>query len=117
MIANPLDNKGTRVAELFNDLPNHTTLSKFDSHSYRLAKNEFGNGHWTNPNETLGMGEGAIIFNPTSDYKTLSFVGEVRRGRFSIPVPGGFTVQSSRVPQPGSLETDLGFPVSDGDVI
>ena len=62
-------------------------------------------------------GEGAIFFNPTSDYKTASFTGEVIQGQLAVPIPAGFSVRSSLVPQPGNLLDDLNFPVTNGDVI
>ena len=62
-------------------------------------------------------GEGAIFFNPTSDYKSVSFAGEVLQGHLSVPVPGGFSIRSSLIPQPGNLADDLRFPIANGDVI
>jgi hypothetical protein len=81
-----------------------------------LSENEAKNKKWTHPLENLMPTEGAIFYNPTSDYKTHSFVGEVVRGEVSVPIPGGFSVRSSPVPQGGSLE-ELGFPIANGDVI
>jgi hypothetical protein len=62
-------------------------------------------------------GEVAIILNPTSDVKTLNFVGEVPQGDLSLPIPAGFSIRSSLLPLPGALDTDLGFPITNGDVI
>jgi len=117
MIADPLRSANNRVAELFKEMPDGATLSKFDSRLHHLSMNKLEHGKWANPGETLGPGEGAIFFNPTSDYKSLSFVGEVEQGDFSTPVPGGFTIQSSSIPQAGRLDTELGFPIDEGDVI
>jgi hypothetical protein len=116
MIANPLESTRT-VAEVFNGWPDGTTLSKFDTRLFRLTENAVKFGKWTNPSEILMPGEGAIFYNPTSDYKSVSFVGEVMQGNLSIPIPGGFSVRSSMLPLPGHLGEDLGFPVADGDVI
>lgn len=117
MIANPLEARDNSVAELFKGMPEGTTLSKFDPQSSRLSENTLTHGRWANPWEKLVPGEGAIIFNPTSDYKNLNFAGDVRQGSFSIPIPLGFSIRSSPVPQPGRLHSDLGFPIADGDVI
>jgi len=116
MIANPLDGPSNSVADMFKDWPDDTTLHKFDTRFFRLDENAVKNGKWTNSTETLSPGEGAIFFNPTSDYKAHSFVGEVMQGNVSIPIPSGFSLRSSIVPQPGSIE-DLQFPIADGDVI
>ena len=117
MIANSLEAKDSSVAELFKAMPDGTTLSKFDPQASRLNENTLAQGKWTNPWEKLAPGEGAIIFNPTSDYKTLNFAGNVRLGSFSVPIPVGFSIRSSPVPLPGRLQADLHFPIAEGDVI
>lgn len=116
MIANPLESQ-TTVAEFFKGWPDGTTLNRFDTRFFRLTENAVKTGKWTNTSDRLAPGEGAIFFNPTSDYKSVSFVGEVLQGQLSVPIPAGFSVRSSMLPLPGHLHEDLGFPISDGDVI
>jgi hypothetical protein len=115
MIANPFETRET-VSDLFKGWPDGTSFSKFDTHLFRLVENCAQFGKWTHATDKFAPGEGAIFFNPTSDYKSLSFAGEVMQGRMSVPIPAGFSIHSSLVPQAGNLE-DLGFPISDGDVI
>jgi hypothetical protein len=115
MIANPFETRET-VSELLKGWPDGTRLNKFDTRFFKLGENAVEFGKWTKPSEQLLPGEGAIFYNPTSDYKSLSFAGEVAQGRVSTPIPGGFSIRSSLLPQPGNLE-DLGFPISNGDVI
>lgn len=115
MIANPFETREP-VSELLKGWPDGTTLNKFDTRLFKLGENTVQFGKWTNPAERLLPGEGAIFYNPTSDYKSLSFAGEVLQGHQSIPIPGGFSIRSSLRPQPGNLE-ELGFPISNGDVI
>jgi hypothetical protein len=103
--------------ELFKGWPDGTTFNKFDTRLFRLSDNSVKHGKWTNPNEKLLPGEGGIFLNPTSDYKSLNFVGDVMQGNLSVPIPAGFSLRSSLLPQPGQLHEDLGFPVCDGDVI
>jgi hypothetical protein len=117
MIANPLNAPNNTVAELFKDWPGGTTLSKFDTRLFCLTDNGVKNKAWTNPHDKLLPGEGAIFFNPTPDYRPLIFVGEVTQGNLSMPIPAGFSVRSSLVPQAGQLEEDLHFPIGEGDVI
>jgi hypothetical protein len=62
-------------------------------------------------------GEGAIFQNPTEDVIKLNFVGEVLQGDLTLAIPSGFSVRSSMLPLPGLLQTELGFPASDGDAI
>jgi hypothetical protein len=114
MIANPLEGT-SRVAELFPEWPDGTSLSKYDTHRFELGDNAVKDGRW-NKAETLSPGEGAIFFNPTQDYKSHSFVGELLQGNLSMPIPPGFSIRSSLVPQRGAL-AELLFPISEGDVI
>src|ERR1051325_11125066 len=106
MIANPLDTPKNTVTEMFKAWPDGTTFSKFDTRFFKLAENGVQGAKWTNPGERLGPGEGGIFFNPTEDYKSLSFAGEVRQGNLSVPIPAGFSIRSSLVPLPGSLHED-----------
>jgi|SRR6267378_34499 len=117
MIANPLKSEDTRVMALFKGMPDHTKLSKFDAQSHRLGENSVEHRKWSDPIETLMPGEGALIFNPTSDYKSVSFVGDVMQGEILVPIPAGFSIRSSTLPLPGRLDTDLAFPIGDGDVV
>lgn len=116
MIANPLHHSTNRVDDLFKGWPDGTRLCKFDTRLFQLAENSVKDGKWTNPGEKLAPGDGALFYNRTSDYKAHSFVGEVLQGRLSVPIPAGFSVRSLLLPQQGSLE-ELGFPISNGDVI
>lgn len=117
MICNPFHAPSNVVSSLFPDLPDGTTLCKFDTSLFRLTNNAVQNGKWTNPQEKLVPGEGAIFFNPTSDFKTLDFVGDVSQGRLLNPIPAGMSIRSSLVPQPGRLNSDLAFPIAEGDVV
>ncbi len=117
MIANPFDAASNAVTELFKGWPDGTTFNKFDTRLFRLSDNAVKYGKWINPTEKLLPGEGGIFFNPTSEYKSLNFVGDVMQGNLSVPIPAGFSVRSSLLPQPGQLHEDLGFPIADGDVI
>jgi hypothetical protein len=117
LVANPLYSTDSRTSSLFKGMPDGTTVNKFESLTHALTENVLTRGRWTSESQNFGPGEGAIVFNPTSDYKSLSFVGDVLQGGFSIPVPAGFSLRSSLLPLPGRLDTELGFPVDDGDVV
>jgi hypothetical protein len=115
MIANPFDAQSNEVAYLLKGMPEGTRLNKFDAQLYQLRENYFRNGKWTNPHERLVPGEGALVYNPTLDYRPLNFVGRIVPGSLTLPIPQGFSVRSSLVPLPGRLDTDLGFPMAVGD--
>jgi hypothetical protein len=117
LISNPFDAANNSVSDLFRNWPDGTTLNKFDTRLFRLGENQVRNGKWSNPTETLSSAEAAIFFNPTSEYKSHSFAGDVVQGNLTIPIPSGFSMRGSLVPKPGNLTEDLGFPITDGDVI
>lgn len=62
----------------------------------------------------LNPGEGAFIYTPAAT--KLTFVGEVPQGALSNPIPVGYSIKSSQVPQAGTL-TQLGFTAADSDTI
>jgi hypothetical protein len=117
LIANPLASRNNSVGEMFKGWPDGTSLNKFDTRVFKLSENALMNKRWTRADEKLSPGEGAIFFNPGTDYKSHSFVGEVLQGNLASPVPSGFSLRSSLVPQPGNLVDDLRFPIADGDII
>lgn len=117
MISNPLNAPSNTIAALFPNSADGTTICKFDTSLFRLTNNIVKDGVWKNKDEKLVPGEGAIFFNPTTDFKTLNFVGEVSQGRLTNAIPAGLSIRSSIIPQPGRLSQDLGFPLADGDVV
>ena len=116
MISNPFDAPPS-VSDTFKKWPDGTSVNRFDTRQFRLVENSIKAGKWTEPNERLLRGEGAIFFNPTADYKMISFVGEVCLGSLSAPIPAGFSLRGPLGPQGGNLVDDLGFPIADGDVV
>ena len=116
IIGNPLETESSLVSHLFAGWPDGTMLSKYDTRLFCLGENEVKNGRWSNSSERLEPGEGAIFFNPTQDYKLHSFVGNVLEGKQLLPIPPGFSIRSSLLPRPGSLD-ELHFPIAEGDVI
>jgi hypothetical protein len=117
MIANPLRTPLNGVSALLPNMNDGTALYKFDSRLFKLAENLVKSSRWSNPDETLSPGEGALFFNPTSDFKTINFCGEVLQGNLLMPLGSGFSMRSSQIPKAGRLHTDLACPVSEGDVV
>jgi hypothetical protein len=114
MMANPLDNgAGNKISDLFASAPDGTIVYRFVNNNFTI--NVFDLGDWSDPAQDLPPGEGAFLRLPTA--ATLTFVGEVKVGNLSNPLPQGFSIKSSQVPQAGALEADLKFPAADGDVI
>ena len=117
MIGNPLDGPTNTLGKVFKDWPDGTTFNKFDTQLFRLVESAVRFSQWTNPSEQISPGEGGIFFNPTSDYRSVCFTGEVLPKNLSISIPPGFSIRSSPLPQSGNLVEDLEFPITDGDVI
>jgi hypothetical protein len=117
MIANPLQAVSNTLSAILPNMADGTALNKFDNSSFRLTENSVTSGNWANLNETLSPGEGAIFFNPTSDFRNINFAGEVPQGTLLLPIAAGFSVRSSQIPRAGRLHSDLGFPIAVGDVI
>lgn len=113
MIANPLVAASNKVPALFSTAPEGTILYKFNNATGSYALNSFELGEWSSPNDELLPGDGAFIQSPSKF--TVTFVGEVKQGALSNPVPKGFSIKSSMVPQAGHLEKDLGYKPGDGD--
>jgi len=120
MIANQLDNKaGNQIKDVLPTVPDGVTLYKWNGKSFDL-NGYFG--EWDNAAMTLSPGEGAFILNPGTAALRLTFVGEVKLGAQSVPVPAGLSIISSVVPQ-DFLAKDLvpsgsmTFPVADGDTV
>jgi hypothetical protein len=117
LIANPLNAVSNSIGSVLPNVPENTTLHKYDSTQCKLIANLFTKGQWSRPHDTLAPGEGAILCNPTDEFRTLNFVGEALHGNLFNPIPAGFSIRSSIVPQPGRLDTDLDFPINEGDCV
>jgi len=125
MIANPLDNKnanGNTISNLFAGvtLADGSTVYQFNSASGAYSINTYEFGVWGAENDTLLPGGGAFFLNKGTAV-TVTFVGEVKQG---VPTPlstpllaAKFQILSSQVPQKGQLDTDLKFPVKEGDTV
>jgi hypothetical protein len=123
IIANQLDAPTNTIASLLTGVPENTLLYKFANGAYTIAsyaQDDDGNLVWDQPNLTLAPGEAAFIRNPGAQY-TLTFVGEVRQspsgGQLRTPLVAGFNLVSSQVPQQGQLDTVLGFPPVENDLV
>ncbi len=117
MIANPLQATPNTLSAILPNMPDGTALNKFDNSLFKLSENSASSGRWSNPNETLSPGEGAIFFNPTSDFRNINFAGEVLQGNLLMPIAAGFSIRSSQLPRPGRIHSELGFPIAPGDVV
>jgi hypothetical protein len=63
---------------------------------------------------TVTPGNGVFVFNPSTTQLKLTFVGEVPQGTLSNPLPKGFSIKASQVPQDAKPDT-IGLPGQGGD--
>jgi hypothetical protein len=118
---------GTGMALLSNPLlaTNGTVASGFKTpvngySLFRLTQTGFeANNYlydWTSPTMPFNPGEGFFLNNASGAGATLVFYGEVPLGTLTVPIPEGPSLLSSKVPQSGALESQLGFP-ADYDIV
>ena len=113
LIANQLNSPNNSVVALMPNVPDGTTIYKWNGTGY--VSNLYDAG-WGNAAMTLNPGEGAFI-RVVGSPLAVTFVGEVAQGAASNQtIPAGFSIRSSTVPQSAGLET-LGFPATDGDTV
>jgi len=117
MVANPFTGGSNHVEEVLAGWPEGTAVTRFDPAQFRLKESVLEGGKWTLSGERFVPGEGSILLNPTSNYITINFAGEVSAGAFSSPVPAGFSIRSCMGPLFGRIREDLHFPIVEGDVI
>jgi len=122
LVANPLDAGAgnNTVAKLFAGAPAGTTVYKYTGTGFDVNDYDpdtYGAQGWADPAQTLVPGEGAFVKLPAGANFTVTFVGEVAQGSLSNPLPKGFSIRSSQVPQSAALDTVLKFPIANGDFI
>jgi len=110
LISNPLDNKtGNTVQNLFGTglqgtIPNGTTVYTFVNGGFRVAQYDDLDGAFGGEAATdvVAPGSGVFVRNVGSTPMRVTFVGEVPQGNLSHPIPVGFSIQASEVPQAGT---------------
>jgi hypothetical protein len=122
LIANQLNTTNNTLAGLLPSVPDGTAVYKWTGTTFAISTFEEdpdrpGAGEWSQ-NFTLNPGEGAFIKNPSlTSPLTITFVGEVLQGSLTNPIPVGFSIRSSMVPQAGGVRSVLGLPVADNDTV
>jgi|SRR6266496_4909511 len=107
MIANPLDTSNNTIGSLIPAPPLFSNFYKWTGTGFQIAT--FGPGGWDLPAITLNPGEGGFINTDTAFTNT--FIGEVKQGgpgtpnpTLSNPIPLGFSIRGSMVPQSANIE-------------
>jgi hypothetical protein len=117
MFANQLEAPNMTLAALIPDAPPGANFYKFTTGAgWTPYTFDDLDGWLPNGDVTLAPGEGGFFRNPTASDVTVTFVGEVKQGELTNPLPEGYSVRSSIVPQAGTA-TSLGIPAAPGDNI
>lgn len=104
IVANQLKQADYSLNSILPAPPLGTTVYKLVGGSFVIHAFDPDDQVWLpNGNLTIGPGDGAYIFNPSSTY-TWTLVGEVHTGTPLVtPLVNGFSMVSSQVPQQGSV--------------
>jgi hypothetical protein len=113
-IANPLLSLTNTAGALLPSLPDGVSLFKAEASGF-VANNFLGT--WQDPAMLLRPGEGFFVRNPFATSLNLTLVGEILQGTLVVHLPAGTALAASMVPQTGALQTSLGYPATDGDVV
>jgi hypothetical protein len=125
MVSNPLTASDNTVGNLFKNIqgtiPGGLKVFVFDN-----ATSTFATAQWDDLDSvfipasaaalTVLPGNGVFVFNPGTTQLKLTFVGEVPQGGLSNPLPKGFSIKASQVPQDGKPDA-LGLPGEGGDKV
>jgi hypothetical protein len=119
-IGNPLNNGNNTLDEIFPNPPFFFSVSKFNNATQQYLDTAFFYGAWdygtgNNP-ITLGLGEGAVVWNPDTTPFDVVFIGEVPQGTLQTYIPTGSSLHTSLHPLGGNL-ANLNFPAEDFDSI
>jgi hypothetical protein len=115
MVANQLNRTpNNSLNNVITGVPIESQVLKFSNNNYQLEL--FDGTTWIKSDGAPGTlsaspGEGFFFFNPEGANITVTLVGEVPQGTgLTVPLPAGFALISSIVPQAVSLTPANGFP-------
>lgn len=119
MIANPLDSGNNMLSSVIAEAPLGTTAYKFVDGNYVISKYDYDEDEemdmWSK-DYSLNPGEGVFVNAPEAF--TITFVGEVKAGFHSVPLPAGWSMVASPTPVAGDLdEINLTSAVDLGDAV
>jgi len=116
IVSNQLITTNNTIPAIFTSVPNGTKVLKWAGAGFSINSFDVDFG-WDDTTSTLSPGEGAFVFNPTATPFTVTFVGEVPQGNLTNAIPHNYSLQGSKVPQAGRLQTDLGYAPSANDKV
>jgi hypothetical protein len=125
MVSNPLQAADNSIQSLFKNFQG-TIPGGLKIYNFNQTTGGFDTIQWNDLDnvydpaadaaKTVTPGNGVFVFNPSQTQLKLTFVGEVPQGPLSNPLPKGFSIKASQVPQEGKPDA-LGLPGQGGDKI
>jgi hypothetical protein len=122
LVSNPLSAADNTIGKVFLNIQGGptggTAVFKFVNGSFLSARYDDLDGAYVGAaaTETTVPGEGVYVLNPDAADKVLTFVGEVVQGATSTPLPKGYSIKSSVVPQAAKPDA-IGLPGVAGDAL
>jgi hypothetical protein len=116
MIANQLNTTNNTLNGLIAGVPPGTIFLNWNGTGFTPHEYIDDTDKW-DPNFTLNPGDGGFLRNVTASPMTVTFVGEVPQGSLTNPIPANTSIEASVVPQGGAVQSVLGLPVVDGEVV
>ena len=95
------------ISNIFKEMVEGAELYKVVSGNF--TTNIYKTGEWERPNDTMALGEGVYIFNPTAETYVHGFGGNVPQGFLTNSIPAGLSIRASMAPKGGKLTQDLGL--------
>jgi hypothetical protein len=116
LLTNPLNLPTNSITAVLPDVPNNNTVVwKYNGASF-LQSTKRASG-WSDATMTLNPGEGFFVQNKGTADITITFVGEVLTGAQDVALGTGYSLLGSKIPQAGKVQTDLGLPAKNGDIV
>jgi len=120
LVCNPfqMEPGSNTLAALFPEgmVPQYTVIYKLTPSGYAINTYYDGYGWDPNPNETIDQGAGVFILHNSPRTWNITWCGQVAQGYLVNDVPGGFSMQSSQVPETINV-TEMGLVPQQHDVI
>jgi hypothetical protein len=116
LVANQLNaSPNNGLDAVFPSVPLESQVQKFVNNNFTVdiydGTSWLDGGTGDPSTTTVSPGEGFFFFNPTATAITSTLVGEVITGNgITVPLPAGYSLVSSKVPQDISLTAANGFP-------
>lgn len=115
LLQNPMNFRDNVVSNVLAEVPDGTTVYKYDPASGYIVNDYTSLFGWTDPTMRISPGEGVVLYLPPGPNFTNVFVGEIPQGELVIALQAGFNLIGSKVPQGGPLSSVLGYPARPGD--